>query len=424
MRIARLFVALLLGALIVVGVSAQEEETPPILQILALVPDTARQGLVGYSDVRAAEQARPGAAQPESFAELMQLRDAEDDSANLWVGAFPGSGFGMAQYLLNAGETLPQVMGFDLLDIDRAVTFGEPPAVGDIFMGDFNRAAINLVLTEQGFVENEVNGLQAWCGEAGCDRGTQTNLTQRDPALLFGGDLGRKQPIVLTEDFLFSSADLNVIEAMTERAKGEKRSLAEVPEYQTAVKAMTSDPDTLLRQAYFVHPLQINPYGLTSSLVFEMLENTDMEELSDNVEEARAAIQELYGELPAYRLVAYADYADADYQYASVILVYEDVADAQTAVELIPQRIEIAQSTVTRRPLKTLLEERGAELTSPMLIEDEATGLSAAVFLWRYSHPATERGEMGLMPVPGLTFRLFQQQIFARDTMWLAYDIQ
>jgi hypothetical protein len=228
---------------------------------------------------------------------------------------------------------------------------------------------------------------------------------------------------VLTEDFLFSSADLGVVEAITERATGEKRSLADVPEYQTAVKAMTNDPDTLLRQAYFVHPLQINPYGLTSGLIFGMLENTAMEEMAEEIEEARAAIVEMYGELPAYRLVAYADYADADYQYASVILVYEDAADAQTAVELIPQRVEIAQSTVTRRPLKTMLEERESELT-PTLIEDEATGLSAAVFVWRYPHPPTERGEMGLMPVPGLTFRMFQQQIFARDTLWLAYNIE
>lgn len=423
MRIARLFLMLLLSAFVVFGAAAQDEETPPILEILALVPDTARSGFVGYSDVRAAELSRPGAAQPESFAEWMRLRDEDDTSAGLWLLAFPGSGFSMIEYLLVEGETLPDVMGFDLLDIDRAVTFGEPPATGDIFMGDFDEAAIDDALTDQGFVADELGGFPAWCNAAGCDAGNTMNLQSRDPANLFGGELGRQQPTVLSGNFLYSSSDLSVVEAMNERANGEKRSLAEVPEYQTAVKAMTDDSDTFLRQAHFVHPLQLNPFPLTSDLILSMLESTDMDEIPEELEEAVAEVQELYGDLPPYSLIAMADYADAENQYASVILVYENVEDAEAAVELIPQRIEISQSIVSRRPLVELFEDRGAELT-PTVIEDEETGLSAAVFAWRYDQSPSEPDESGRYQMSGLTYRLFQQMIFSRDTMWLSYDFQ
>jgi hypothetical protein len=148
-----------------------------------------------------------------------------------------------------------------------------------------------------------------------------------------------------------------------------------------------------------------------------------MGEMPEEMEAAVAEVEERYGELPAYRLLAFADFADSEYQYASVILVYREVEDAQTALEVIPQRIQIAPSFVQPRPLVEAFEDRGAELTSTVM-EDEETGLSAAVFVWRYDHPSTEPDEAGLYLTPGLAFRLFQQMLYSVDTMWLAYDFE
>lgn len=412
-RILSVFLSAIL--LIVLPIHAQDDP-PPILEILALVPDTARAYFVGYSDIRAAELARPGAAQPESFADLMELNDADDPAAALWLGALPPSGLTAINYLFAAGADMPDVMGFDFMAIDRAVTFGEAPAKADIYMGDFDQEAVDAALTGQGFVADELDGFPLWCSAEGCDAGSRVNVQGRNPANLFGGELGLQQPIVLTGDSLYSSRDYRVVEAITERANGEKRSLAEVPEYQTAVEAMTTTPDTLLRQAYFIHPLLINPFSMTMAMFGERAGNED-------VGTALAELKEQYGELPTYRLLAFADYADDENQYSTVIMVYESAEDAQIALELIPQRIEIGESLRMRRPLKDLFDERTESLNT-FVIEDDTTGLSAAVFEWVYDQTPIEPDETGLYRQPGIAYRFLLDALFARDTLWLSYDIQ
>src|SRR5690242_15281497 len=64
----------------------------PLADALDGVPDTAatREQPVGYVDYRAVEQARPGAAQPTSFAALDALKSADDPSFRLWIAAIQG----------------------------------------------------------------------------------------------------------------------------------------------------------------------------------------------------------------------------------------------------------------------------------------------------------------------------------------------
>jgi hypothetical protein len=422
MRILRFAAAIIVSMMIVFSASAQEDDIPPILQILALVPDTARQGYVGYSDVRAAEQTRPGAAQPENYAEYLRLREERDPSASLWLDAFPPSGFGFVGYVLQEGGTMPEAIGFDLLDIDRAVTFGDAPSIANIYTGNFDEEAIDNALTGQDFTKEELGGHALWCGDEGCEEGLTSDVLAPNPSNPFGGALGRQQPIVLAGDFIYSAGDIKVVEAITERVNDEKRSLAEVPEYQTAVKAMTDNQNTLLRQAYFIHPLQVNRTSIGWEFVYLALNNLEYHEMPEDREEARAEAREQFGELAPYRLVALADYADANHQYGSVIVVYESAADAAEALDIIRQRIEISPLMPARQTLAEVFDSYEAELL-PTIIEDEVTGLAAAVFVWRYDQLSVEP-KMGIYEQPGRIYRLFRSMIETRDTMWLAYDFQ
>lgn len=402
MRLIFLFVLLLAVFPIVAQTEEPQPETPPLLQMLALVPETANtlENYTSFSDFRASESARPTAGQYEAWAEFEAANEGTEEEqleARLWLNSMLAYGAPrLAPYLLSEGHRYPEVMGFDFFDIDSALSFGVPPTDGQIFMGDFDADAIDAARTAREFEATEIEGLTAWCSPDGCDAGSKVNVSDRDPADVFGGDLGRKQPSVLADSFLFSSADLTTVEAIAGAYNGDQESLAENPVYVAAAEAITQEG--LLRQAILISPLMIFPGDVTN-----MLEGTPAAELEP---------------LPVYELLVLADMATEEEQRAVIALVYSDEQNAETAAEVIPSRLETAESLRMRRSFADLIEDRGMTMQDPELYTS-TDGKTVVVFEFSYAPAPDTPDENGRLTQTGIGFRLFFEAFTSRDMNWL-----
>jgi hypothetical protein len=245
------------------------------------------------------------------------------------------------------------------------------------------------------------------------------NPAERNLANLFGGDLGRRFPVVLLDDALAASPDEANIERVAEVYQEEDDSLADTPRYQTAVAAMydafsenSLDEAAQLRQAYFVPTTLLMAADPAATLLFGASPE-DIGKLREQLESENTA------SLPLYQLAAFTDFGSDQHQYAQVVLVYALEADAETAIEMIPKRIDTFDSLVMRRPLAEIFEDRGAELLEPVVHIDDSTGMYAAVFTFQYPLAANEEDDFGLIQTSGMVYRTLVSSIFQRDTLWL-----
>lgn len=421
MKIRLSFVLMLLMLTFISGGSIAQEETTeaPLLQMLRLVPNNAiaRSSTVGFSDFKAAELARPAIAGIESWQDYEAIKASEDSlKAGLWTNSIPMMGAAnFANYLFAAAPDLPEVMGFDVFDIEQALTFGEPPTFADLIKGDFDETAIDTALTGQGFVRSELNGFPLWCAEAGCDAGDRMNLENRNLANLFGGSLGLQQPTVLADDVLYSSRSEDLMTWIAEAYTGEEESLADDEHYRTAANILIAQQDAYLRQAYFISPLMIDGFNPAAILG----EQATAEMIQAQIEEMEAYA----AKLPPYQLLVMGDTSTTETQYATLILVYNSEADAQTALTVVPERIADYTSFVTKRTLTEMIEIRELTQAEPALIADETTGKFAAVFTFEYPAPPDTRDDAGLIYQTGVNYRWLVSMLWQRDLGWLATSI-
>jgi hypothetical protein len=421
------FIIALVVILVVIPVRSQEttEDQHPLFEMLSLAPDVPEvrkvQGVVvNYVDYRAALASRPGAAQPQSWEEFEALRNADDPSLHLWIAALNGLRSEFLMVSLVQADEMPEAVGFDLFDVDRSVVFGEPPWTGQILTGDFDADAIRSAFGANGFVEHQLGGLEVWCGVDGCDRGLDVNVAERNPANPFGGQLGRKQPLVITPDTsLFSSGSLEVVENYMAVYNGDLPSLLDTPEYRTAAEAITQN-GTLI-QAQF-----INPALFSVGNPLDLMVSPDLSASESAAERERLA--ENFVPLPPYSLLVLANvvvapgdsYPD---ELAQVVLVYDDEADAQAAVDALPTRLSTYTSFTFDKPLVELIEERGATIESPYRYTSTETGQTAVVLMLRAPVPPEEPDALnGQYIISGLTYRLLSDALYRVDMGWLAVE--
>lgn len=399
MRTRFRFIAFALILLLAAVPAAAQDDEPnyaPLLDMLAQIPDTeaSRAGLLSYVDYRAAELARPGAAQPESWQEWDALMDEESDAAGLWLGAFQGVTSGPASFtqnLMRAGD-LVNLAGFDAFDVDRGIEYGEPPANGILFGGDFASDTIQAAYADRAYtaVSTDSEDITLLCQEGDCTTGMMTNLAERNPEIPFGGELGRNQPLLIASGYLFSSADWDVVQQHLALYAGEQSSLADAPEYQAAAEAISQGGRVI--QVYLVDPAELHT---------ELPESPDLGDAA---------------ELPPYELLALVDTATEEEQVAMVLLVYDDAASTQQAASAVPERLSTMASLRTEQPFADLLADRSAEVESSVF-ESEETGKSVAIITLRAplaSSDASDRIEASSM-----VYRLLVQMLFSRDTTWL-----
>jgi len=359
MRLLRWLIPLCL-LVSVLGVNAQDAPKPPILAVLASAPDTANaRGTLSYADY----QALTGGA------------TTEQDWVDSLSGLYSGPSLSYFRDRLADQEAL---IGVAMFDVAQAATWGQPPEQTDLLQGAFNPLAIIAAYTLRDFSANPNGELTMFCGPDGCDSGHTTQLTMRNPGDPFGGELGRQQPVLLVplngQSQLVSSPHLPILEANAAAASGEAASLADAPDYQAAVRALTN-ASTLL-QAYFLSP----------------------ETFGESVDAAA---------MPAYTLAVLAETEGDDGRIASLTLIYPTLADAESAIPALETRMETITPGRSGQPFAAMLKERGV-LFNTSAVEDAESGLGVLQFVF---HPSADESS---------AYGLLFNSLARRDLDWLA----
>ncbi|MBK8022162.1 MAG: hypothetical protein IPK19_12215 [Chloroflexi bacterium] len=399
--------------LAVFPISAQEAADPVsgngLLELLRYIPDSpeAVSPLLSYVDYRALEASRAGAAQPDSWVEWDRLNGANDDSAEYWMAAFMGlnSGPSMLVQTFILAENWPTLIGFDFFDVDRAIEYGTPPSQVQMVAGDFDEEAIVAAFTARDYTADARGDLTLLCSAAGCEEGQSMNLDSRNPAIPFGGQLGRQEVLLLAGDHLVNSPDHLMIEAHIEALNGETDTLADNGTYLAAAEAAAHEG--MLIQATIAHAAEFGPQTLI-----------DRRLSPEQVEAIMEALAKDFVPIPQFDLVVIADAATETEQVATLGLVYASREDAEAAVSALPQRIESYTSMSSRQSLMDLLADRGATYSTQVL-DSTAGDAAVALVVFRAPLAGDQRTDGRLMP-SSMVYRLLVQMLYQRDLGWLS----
>jgi hypothetical protein len=406
--------SVLLLLLLTTSFAHAQNTTSPLLDMLALVPDTAQvraaTTLVSYADYRQIEAAR-GIPTPTA-----NDFDGKSDAVGLWRAATTGlfSGPEMNYFFQQLGNP-SKSGGFSPLEVDRALVFGDPPTMGTVRAGAFDTAKVDAALTGEGWQKTTVADATAWCNPAGCDQGLTLDLKSRNPANPFGGPLGRKDVVAALPGYLVSSPDNTVVENIVRAANKETPSLADDTDVQAAVSAMLSTGS--VRQAQFYNPLAVSQVSLPN---LERLSPEQAAKLKELLKPDSSAA------LPPYTLMFLADiWKDSD-QFAMIGLVYPSAEVAKQAAGVLDGRLQDWVSLQSRRPFVEMIQERGGEIQPAYVAKDASTGQATVLLVVRYAMPDNERHNdngRDTFRASSLIFGLFAQALYARDLMLVATSI-
>lgn len=394
---------LLFAALMLVPAAAQDEPTatpeteplPPLLMALSAVPDTPEVRtspiIATFADYRA-NYALRGVEPAGAYA------DMDGDALGEAVNSLPTTGVtSLASYFGVLGE-MPALTGFDFFEIDYALEFGQPPALGAVIGGTFDQDAIVAAHEERGYtVEiSDEAGLVLLCGADGCESGMEMDFANRNPANPFGGALGQSHPLAASGSLILSSPSDTQLGVMLSAQAGETPSLADDEVVQAIANLLYSRPTVSA-------VMLVDPISLSVASPGTTPEQT----------EALMAQAEALPPLPPYGIVAVALTADETNEYGEILLTYASAEEAEAAVASLTERLapDGVVSLVTNTPLREMIDDAGELVIEA--VSDESTGLHAA----RISiQAALEREEMGRYATG---FNRWMNAIIRRDTLFL-----
>lgn len=407
-----LFVVLLVVSSAVVAQGAEPADSR-LLQMMAVIPVTPETLSVSdplsYLDYRAVEATIPGLMPFTHYAEFAQ---ADDARRSLWLAAarrFMSGPVEHLQYLaIPEVETMPQVVGFDVFEIDQGVLWGQPPTTGTFFVGDFDREAIRAAFTNREYTQEDLDGVEVWCPANGCDSGAQTNMRARNPgANPFGGQFGRQEPIILGDGWIFSSPSPDALELQITVLAGGASSVLALPQFSATANA-------LLRRGEVLQVQFVNPGGLNR--------DDPVAQSSASREASPADVQtSSHAPLPPYSLVALADLVAPDNEddLAVVALAYSSEADAQEAGRLLMERLQVATTWGDGQPWMTLLDRHDVRVDGVQVLADDDTGWFITLLTFRNPGAGMQMGAAEV--TPGAGYRLLIDRLYRQDLPWLAY---
>ena len=403
--------ALVIGASSAVPAVAQDAPNG-LTTALGSVPDTldVRQQLVSWIDYRALIGSREGAAHPASIEALLAQLDAKDPAARLWMAALNGAASGsgrLLRYLLNGGPQWPRIVGFDFTDVRSELAFGQPPGDGIVLQGDFDPARIGAALSARDFTSTDAGPFTLWCRSDGCDKGLELDIADRDPADPFGGELGRRQPLAVSERHaaLVGGHRHRRWDARRDRrcravARGRRQ-------LRRGRRGAGRGGDASSRRRSSRARSCCSTRSRSSA-------RTPPPTRSGNDWPTLAADFE---PIPPASLLGIGDAATDSEQVVTLALAYPTLAEAQTAADVLPRRLDTMTSLRTARPWKELLDERGVGTIDARAVEREDGEGALALLTFRAPLAGPEADpDTGLVTASSMLYRLFAQMIQARDT--------
>jgi len=406
-----------------------DDEASPLLEMLARVPNTteARTGEIYFLDREAIVAAFPPAEIPPDYVTW----DDDGGETVTWdiywrVYRNVSSGLQEIQAAFGRADTMPEVIGIDVFQIRQELAFGQPPANGAIISGEFDMGAVRTAFANNDF-EQADSDVELWCWVEGCDMGTQTDLQAADPVNIFGGRLGRRQPLVIDEDTgtLFSAAGLPLVESYIATQTDTLPNLMDDERYI----AIT---DVLAQQGIMIQAWIIDGERLLDFTIFDPISMLGLNPSMPR-EQLDQALDELinldeFVALPPFTLLAFADIVREETQDGVVALVYSTEEEARTAADVIPARLETNSSLVQQRPWGEILEDRQLTVSSTVVEASNGRWVTLINFVTgrvpgdqviaETEVALTDESDPDLI-APGLSFRLLPQAYQQRDMGWL-----
>jgi hypothetical protein len=309
-----------------------------LTQMLALVDSSelGREGsYVSYVDYEGIFAA--GGVNPQTAAEFDRVQESDDWES--WLASSLRIMGGMAAWAmyLNVGYgTSVETNGFEWFAVDQSLTFSVPPAVGNIFAGDFDAEQIEAALIPRSYETIGIDDVPTLCPTEGCDYGPVFAPSEIDQGFLFGGELGQRHPIALLPGLILHSRDEGTLRNMIDVHNGGDSLMTTMP-YQLLVESLYYVEGEVLQANFF--------------------DAQDMAEVSIPQDEDISP-SSLVETLPPYELVALVDAQSDSHQIARVMMVYEDGDAASQAAQIVWRRLGIGR-------LDDIYEEAGAQISEP-----------------------------------------------------------
>lgn len=311
------FVLILLACLLTlttISNSAQSQLGTPLLEMFTSIPQNPvypqmNALTISYADYRAIERAN-GVPNPASRDEYTAM-DATIQSwwqlSLLRIHAGPTSFANLTQEKI---EDMPELMGFDYFDMDRALVYGAAPYIGTLVHNEdatFSWSHISDALAARGYDPRRSAAGIAW-GKGGDGMTDLDNIALGDP---FGGDVGLASRVAVFDSSIVANSTLwGVVLDSADTYTQEVPSLAAVPAYQAVTAAL--------------QPVE-----------GELLQAVILNQLAGQSQQPQAGIETL----PLYELAAIADIQIAETQVHRVITVHTEADLAEQAAETLPQLI-------------------------------------------------------------------------------------
>jgi hypothetical protein len=411
--VKRKFVFLSLSMLVILSLvsacgtkNTGSTDANPLLSLLAGVPqDPVNQSdsFMYFADFSAMESAY-AATRPANAAEFSNYAELGDPYTVWWV-AVRNIQSSLLIKTLGWLETMPEVVGFSSLDVDRTLEFGTPPNKGLILSGSFDPAAVSAAYQENlGMASTTINEFTLWCAEGDCSNGMQIGLDSQMRENPFGGDLGQRQPMVIGADLLMASPDLDLVLAHLAATAGKQPSLADDANHRAAVNAVSQEAHVI--QATIANPV----------VVERIAGQKPVNSLSE----------ENFQELPAFEFFILADVVTEGEQIARLGFVYADAATAKSAAAILLERLE-NHPTIQfgGKTVGGMLAERNVTAPRYYVVKEAGRAVLVLEFPTRKATtaeivPMREVGYEASATPPGLVYRLFMGLLNSNDTGWMS----
>lgn len=391
-----LVVCFMLMCLAVLPVVAQETPENPLLRMLSFVPDTPEnRQYLSYGDLAAWHQSW-------DVPRLDNLDDLEAlprDLRAYWMIVMPSQTIPPQVMGLQYVRTddMRNVYGFDVFNVDRYLSAGQPPDMISVVEYSFPDEQIADALVGTGYESQSLADdvtLYSILDDYEIDVARETIPTRV-------GQLGDLNRIALLDGQMLIAKATPNIEAALSANQGAISSLADDPAYVAAVTAL--DDPALGDMGQLVGVILVDGLQLSDPLQYVLL--------NFSPEEVTRFLEEVAGEpsLPFYYVAAFGTQHSPGATHLVLALVFPEGVDAKEAANVLAERIQNYESLVTQQ---TLEDRWTFELATGTKVND----LPVALISMRVDDPPpSPEGE----ELANASVFAWNRMILARDTAFL-----